>query len=94
MPNSIETSTETCPMFNDCLVDNRDELATYLNNCGIGTRNMYPPVHSQKIYEGDDKDFPSACLLGKKGFWLPSSLKINDSDIDFICDKIIKFFKS
>ena len=88
----MSTQSETCPMFVDCFVEKRDELIEYLKQSGIGSRSLYPPIHTQAIYSGLDKNFPVACFLGKKGVWLPSSLKNSDSDIDFICDRINSFY--
>ena len=34
--------------------EDRDRLAAYLKAEGIGTRNVYPPIHSQKAYSAPE----------------------------------------
>ena len=80
-------------MFVDCLVEDRESLVIYLKAKGIGTRNFYPAIHHQKIYDGIDEDFPGACLYGEKGLWLPSSVKLTDAQIDYVCSQIANYYR-
>jgi len=50
----------------------------------ILTRNVYPPINTQKIYNhiSNLKVSENYC---KKGIWLPSSLDITENQIDKIC---------
>lgn len=83
----------TTPWFYDMLCDNRDELAAYLKENGIGTRFMYPPINRQKAYNSAGQ-FTVTDEVGKKGLWLPSSSQLTDDDINYICNKIIEFYKN
>ena len=49
----------TAPWFFDILVDGRKELKEYLIKRGIGTREFYPPLHSEPAY-GYKESFPVA----------------------------------
>ncbi|MEY2702787.1 MAG: hypothetical protein RLY43_1425, partial [Bacteroidota bacterium] len=90
--NLYINDTRYCaPWFIDCLVEDRDKLAEYLNNLGIGTRNMYPPINEQKAYN-EIGHYPVSKNVGLKGLWLPSMIQLSDIQIDFICDKIIDFY--
>ncbi len=79
------------PWFIDCLAERRDELVCYLNEKGIGTRTMYPPINRQKAYALSGK-FPVAEDVGRRGLWLPSMVQLTDKQIDFICTEINNFY--
>ena len=76
----------------------RDELQRYLSKNGIGTSIHYPiPPHLQKAYSGlkfKKGDFPIAEILAKTSLSLPIYPGLSDSEIQYICDTITKFFKN
>lgn len=80
------------PWFIDCRAERRDELAAYLKAKGIGTRNMYPPIHRQIAYDLPGH-YPVAEEIGRNGLWLPSMIQITNEQIDRICSEIRKFYK-
>lgn len=82
----------TTPMVVDIYINDADQLSLYLSKNNIGTRRMYPPIHSQKAY-CIKKIFPITEKYSKKGLWLPSSLKLTDEQIKDICEIIIKYYK-
>ena len=53
---------------------------------------MYPPLNKQQAYniEGEHK---VSNEIGVKGLWLPSSSKLTNRQIDFICNTIKKFYE-
>ena len=55
----------------------------------IYTRDVYPPLNSQKIYKSY-KGLPISNYYCKKGLWLPSSIDLKNKDIDKICKIINK----
>lgn len=81
----------TTPWFIDIKAENRDELMVSLKRNEIGSRVMYPPINKQKAYnvKGEHK---VSNEIGEKGLWLPSSSKLTDDQIDFICEKITRFY--
>ena len=81
----------TSPWFVDTLCKRRDELKVFLKSKNIGTREMYPPISSQKavMQEGN---FPVSENVGLNGLWLPSSSQLSDRQIDLICDAIGMFY--
>lgn len=83
----------TTPWFIDCIVERRNELINFLNENGIGTRVMYPPINKQKAYNLPG-DHSVSNLVGEKGLWLPSATQLSNDDINFICSKIKKFYMS
>jgi len=83
----------TTPWFIDVLVERRKELQIFLKERGVGTRIMYPPINKQKAYNLPGEHQVSN-LVGEKGLWLPSASQLTDTEIEYICNKIIKFYKS
>tara|TARA_B100001093_G_C26834433_1_gene1017671 strand:+ start:884 stop:1957 length:1074 start_codon:yes stop_codon:yes gene_type:complete len=74
------------PWSVDIYIKNRNKVKKILKQKKILTRNVYPPLNSQKIY----KSFKSKYLkvsnnYCKNGLWLPSSLDLKLSQIDKIC---------
>jgi perosamine synthetase len=85
---------ETSPWFIDILVKKkRAELASYLNERGIGSRPFYPAIHTQPPYSWVKGNFPNSNYVSKQGLWLPSSSFLKDEDIEFVCNQIKGFYK-
>ncbi|MDB0018053.1 DegT/DnrJ/EryC1/StrS aminotransferase family protein [Planktomarina temperata] len=87
----------TAPWFIDIMCENRDQLAQFLKNNGIGTRVMYPPINRQKAYSQHFQhfeDFPVSSAVGKFGLWLPSSVQLENRQIKYICSKIKDFYSA
>ena len=82
----------TTPWFIDALFEDRDNLINHLNENGIGTRVMYPPINKQKAYNYPGS-FPVSDLIGEKGLWLPSSNQLTDNEINRICMGIGEFYQ-
>lgn len=75
------------------LVDfDRDELQRKLEEKGIETRTFFIPMHQQPIYkkmglfQGESYIFADA--LARKGLYLPSSTKLTEEEIRYVCDAI------
>lgn len=81
----------TSPWFIDVLAENRDGLAQYLKQNGVGTRTMYPPINKQEAYQVEGNHAVSN-LVGEKGLWLPSASQLTDNQIDQICQLIHDFY--
>lgn len=81
------------PWFVDVYVDDRDGLAAYLEEKGIGTRKMYPILTTQKPFSnykinGNSADDTS---YSNRGLWLPSSLNLTDEQIDYVAEAILNW---
>ena len=79
------------PWFIDCRASRRDDLAAYLTSNGVGSRNMYPPIHGQRCYHLDGH-YPVSEEIGRSGLWLPSMVQLSDDQISEICSKISEFY--
>lgn len=88
-----QSLSHTTPWFIDILADDRENLIKFLKDSGIGTRVMYPPINHQEAYRvpGEHK---ISNLVGEKGLWLPSSCKLQDDQIEYVCEKINYFYQN
>ncbi len=82
----------TAPWFIDVLVEQREDLMSFLKTKGVGSRVMYPPINKQKAYDLEGT-YPVSENIGAKGLWLPSMVQLEDSQIDYICGCIRSFYK-
>lgn len=89
----IETSNETAPWFIDILVPDPDDLGEFLKRNNIGTRKFYPTIHNLPFYNVQG-NFENSKYVSEHGLWLPSSSKLSDNQINYVCSKIKKFYKT
>ena len=63
-----------------------------LKKFNIGTRPFFWPMHKQKIFKHlkvrNSNKFSNSEYISKYGFYLPSSLSLKNSEIDYICKKV------
>ena len=73
----------------------RDNLMDFLYNNGIDTRRFFYPVHFMPPYERYNREkYPVSTDISERGINLPSSVKLKDEEVEYICDKIIEFLNS
>ncbi len=89
--------TDTSPWFVDVLVndgsDHKQALINYLKDKNIGSRPFYPALHSEPVYSRSGR-YPVAEKIAQQGLWLPSSSKLTNQEIEYICESIKYFFNS
>jgi perosamine synthetase len=70
----------------------RDELRQSLSAQGVDTRTLFCPMNQQPFLRNQpgfrDVPCPVADQMWIDGLYLPSTTALNDSDLDFICDKV------
>ena len=75
----------------------RDVLMKKLLRYGIETRPFFKPMNQQKIFKKykiyNVTRYPNANFLSKNGFYLPSGLALNNTEIIYILEKLIKLLK-
>jgi perosamine synthetase len=79
------------PWFIDSCAERREDLIAHLKANGIGTRTMYPPIHTQKAYQIPGSH-PVSENIGKMGLWLPSMIQLTDAQIDHVTQSIRAFY--
>ena len=76
----------------------RDGLMAHLKNAGIDTRTFFCPMNQQPFLisqKGFRKvNCPVADSIWERGLYLPSSVNLQEEQIEFICTQIKKFFSS
>ena len=80
----IDFKKDETPWSVDIFSKKISKIKKYLKKKNILTRDVYPPINSQKIYNYI-KGLHVSNELCKKGLWLPSSLDLKNSEIDKIC---------
>jgi perosamine synthetase len=82
------------PWFVDVLVDKsvKKKLMEYLRQNGVGSREFYPPLHSEPAFlmEGS---FPATEEISGRGLWLPSSLRLTDGQVEKVCELVLTFLR-
>lgn len=77
--------------------DERDELAAFLKEKGVGTSVYYPkPLHLQKCFEYlgyKEGDFPVTEKMCKKILALPIYPELKDEEVQYVVDCIKEFYK-
>ena len=83
------------PWFVDALVprDARGPLIKHLEANGIGSRAIYPALHAEHAFAVGGS-FPVAEEVSGRGLWLPSSLRLGDSQVERICGVMRGFFSA
>ena len=71
---------------------NRIKLINYLEKRNIETRIFYPPIHRLKPYIQSDHKFKITSAVSDSGLWLPSSVTLDEKQINFISKHITNFF--
>jgi len=82
------------PWMIDFILDSKNKknkLINHLEKNRIETRIFYPPIHRLKPYKDLDKNYRNSSDISDKGLWLPSSVTLENKEIDFICRKIKDF---
>jgi perosamine synthetase len=64
----------------------------YLRQNGVGSREFYPPLHSEPAFlmEGS---FPATEEISGRGLWLPSSLRLTDGQVEKVCELVLTFLR-
>lgn len=86
--------TAVTPWFVDVLVEGsaRSALGAFLRERGIGSREFYPALHTTPALRSE-ASCPVAETVAHQGLWLPSSLRVEESDVDRVCTVIAEFFR-
>ena len=74
--------------------DEREKLISFLFGKGIDTRKFFYPVHLMPPYKEFNKGkYSNSTDISERGINLPSSVKLSDDEIGYICDCIKSFYK-
>lgn len=84
---------DTSPWFIDIFVKDghREKLIEYLKGKNIGARPFYPALHAEPVYNRPG-NYPVAERIARQGLWLPSSSKLSNDEVEYICQEIKTFY--
>lgn len=100
LPKSrVSNESHSWHLFSVSLTENakveRDNLIELLNEAGIGTSVHYKPLHQMTYYRNryqlDAENFPNTEAYWHGCFSLPIYPSLKNSEIDYICEKLISF---
>jgi dTDP-4-amino-4,6-dideoxygalactose transaminase len=75
---------------------NREKFLKYLKKYNINAVISYVPLHTSKagkIYYSKDNQLNNTNILSKKLVRLPMHNHLSLKEVDYVCDKIKKYFK-
>jgi perosamine synthetase len=81
------------------LYPNANVIRMKLNKLGVGSRSFFFPLHLQPVSKKYGiaqvkGSYPVAEKLYDEGLYLPSGLKIQTSDVDEICSRLLSILRS
>lgn len=82
------------PWFVDALVNRNAKrpLMEYLHQNGVGSREFYPPLHAEPAFNMAGS-YPIAEEVSSRGLWLPSSLRLDEGQVERVCGLIRRFME-
>lgn len=93
--------TDMIPWFTNICAPKALKLSKFLNKNGIEIRRIFYPLNLQPCYlknknlvKNLNGNFNISKYVYNNFLSLPSSSNIKDQELKFVCDKIIKFYKS
>jgi perosamine synthetase len=82
---------EWIPWFIDIFVEERDNLAIFLNKHNIQTRITYPEINKTPMYF-DNEVLVNSRYISSNGLFLPSHTLLTNNEIKYICEIIKLYF--
>ncbi|MFH1011478.1 MAG: DegT/DnrJ/EryC1/StrS family aminotransferase [bacterium] len=92
LPQPLEWAEEVCWMYS-VLVPRRDEVRAQLAEAGIETRPFFFPVYKMPIYYEPTLHLPVAESLSQAGINLPSSTRLTEAEVDYICSTLAQILR-
>ena len=89
LPNEIQMPKRNVLWMYDIVVDDQSGMIEHLANHGIETRLFFKPMSMQPPYL-DEYTHLKAYDFSKRGLYLPTYTDLEESDVDFICQKVIE----
>lgn len=95
LPGEIGDATNSYWLYTIVLKEKfspfRDKVIARLKDCGVESRPLFYPIHEMppySIYVQEGQQFPISSFTSSAGISLPSSVKLTDDEIRFVCKSI------
>ena len=79
------------PLYNEYLVEDREEWIQCLDSVGIETRPFYPDIDKASYLPNFNQDFPNSTKYGIFGIYLPSGPDQKITNIKIVINRINSF---
>ena len=86
--------TQATPTYPEILVQDRDQLASYLRSKDIGCRAVYSNLAKQPFHSRWARHAPITETISARGLQLPAQADLTNQDISDICNTIKNYFAS
>lgn len=83
-------TTKTAPWFYEVKTKRKQALQDYLIENGVGCRSVYPPLNTQEAIK-EPGHYPNSHKHSDQTLWIPSSVQISQSDLEYIAEVLNKF---
>lgn len=88
----VNKNTSAVFWFTNIFTDEVSELSEYLKEKGVQTRRFFYPLHKQPCYNIGGY-YPNSEWAYEKGFSIPSSVILKESELIYICSEIRNYFE-
>jgi perosamine synthetase len=79
-------------VLDDCIPFDAKEVMSRLNSKGIGTRPFFWPMHQQPVFHKmalfKGESYPVSERIARRGFYLPSGMALNESQISHSAESL------
>ena len=76
------------PVYNEFLVEDRNNLIKFLHANQIDTRPSYPDLDRADYLYQDQRNFPNSRIFADRGLVLPSGPDQSDEDVDRVIEML------
>jgi perosamine synthetase len=83
----FNTSLGEFPLWPEMFFTEKKKILLKLNSAGIGYREVWHPISSQKPYFSSDQ-FPESKMLSENTIWLPSSFALTEEQIRVVAHNL------
>jgi perosamine synthetase len=97
LPGAFDVYWMFALRLGDRFTQGRDRVMEELKANGVDTRAFFCPMHMQPVFQKDDSRFPDVRGsypvsedLWKRGLYLPSGLRLSESQVDEVVEKLLK----
>jgi perosamine synthetase len=92
----IDKAGVRVPFRINLLVQDPQAICDYLETVGVGVRRFFYPLHKQPCFTAQNsrtsEGIQNSIHAFEHGISLPSSVNLKEAEIEYVCQKIRKFF--
>lgn len=86
-----DDSVDALHLYPEIQTEERESLFRFLENEGIETRKMYPPIYAAPQFQPQPDSFPNADAFAQKTLWLPGGPNRRTEEIQTVIQAVRKW---